>query len=91
MLITNLLLLVIAGGIGFLVGQGRPEWFGPEMRQRLFFGGWIIALLLAGAMRAAAVVYGPGAMFGLLSIIGGFGLGIWLALRSGDPQRTGRQ
>ncbi|PDW01903.1 hypothetical protein [Candidatus Viridilinea mediisalina] len=86
-LITNILLLTIAGGIGYLVAQERPQWFGPEIRQRLFFLGWIIALLLAGAMRAAAIVYGPGAMFSLLSLIIGFGLGIWLGLRLADPDR----
>ncbi len=80
-LITNALLLVIAGGIGYLIAQGRPQWFGPEFRQRLFFMGWIIALLLAGALRAAAFVYGPEAMFGLLSLGAGFGMGVWLGLR----------
>jgi hypothetical protein len=86
-LISNLLLLVIAGGIGYLVGQGRPQWFGPELRSRLMFLGWIIALVLAGALRAAAVVYGPGAMFGVLSLVGGFALGVWLALRPAGPRR----
>lgn len=88
LLITNALLLVIAGGIGYLVAQNRPQWFGPEFRQRLFFMGWIIALLLAGALRAAALVYGPEAMFGLLALGGGFGLGVWLGLRQiADPGR----
>jgi hypothetical protein len=90
-LITNLLLLAIAGGIGYLVAQERPQWFGPEVRQRLFFMGWIIALLLAGAMRAAALVYGPAAMFSLLSLIGGFALGVWLGLRpAGSGRSRGR-
>ncbi|RRR67363.1 MAG: hypothetical protein EI684_19105 [Candidatus Viridilinea halotolerans] len=80
-LTTNLLLIVIAGGIGYLLAQERPQWFGPEVRQRLFFLGWIIALLLAGAMRAAALVYGPAAMFSLLSLLAGFALGLWLGLR----------
>lgn len=86
-LITNLLLLVIAGGVGYLVAQGKPEWFGPELRQRLLFAGWIIALLLAGALRAAALVYGPGAMFGILSLGGGFALGVWVGLRQAQPKR----
>lgn len=86
-LISNVLLLIIAGGVGYLVGQGRPEWFGPEQRQRLLMVGWIIALLLAGALRAAALVYGAGAMFGILSILGGFGLGAWLALRQAPVGR----
>lgn len=86
-LITNVLLLVIAGGVGYLVAQARPEWFGPGMRQRLLVGGWIIALLLAGALRAAAVVYGPGAMFGIISLGGGFALGCWLALRPQQPRQ----
>lgn len=86
-LISNVLLLIIAGGVGYLVGQGRPEWFGPEQRQRLFMVGWIIALLLAGALRAAALVYGAGAMFGMLSILGGFVLGAWLALRQAATGR----
>jgi uncharacterized membrane protein YqgA involved in biofilm formation len=87
-LITNLLLIVIAGGIGYLVGQNQPQWFGPELRQRLFMIGWIVALLLAGALRAAAVVYGASAMFSVLSMLIGFGLGIWIALRSPDSRRS---
>lgn len=90
-LITNLLLLVIAGGAGYLVGQGRPQWFGPEFRQRLLFAGWIIALLLAGALRAAAVVYGPEAMLAVLTVVAGFALGVWLALRPASPRRPGRR
>ncbi|WP_129670437.1 hypothetical protein [Candidatus Chloroploca sp. Khr17] len=90
-LITNLLLLTIAGGIGYLVAQGRPDWFGPESRQRLFFMGWIIALLLAGALRAAAIVYGPASMFALLSIGGGFALGVWLGLRLLRAERPRRR
>lgn len=90
--ITNVLLLVIAGGVGYLVGQGRPQWFGPEFRQRLFFIGWIVALLLAGALRAATLVYGPSAMFAILSLLGGFALGVWVALRPGRPRRpSGRR
>lgn len=85
--ISNVLLLIIAGGVGYLVGQNRPDWFGPEQRQRLFMVGWIIALLLAGALRAAALVYGAGAMFGMLSILGGFALGVWLALRQAPAER----
>lgn len=91
MLITNLSLLVIAGGVGYLLGQGRPQWFGPELRQRLLVAGWIVALLLAGALRAAAVVYGPGAMLGVFSVVGGFALGIWLALRPAGPRRPRRR
>lgn len=90
-LITNVLLLVIAGGVGYLVAQGKPEWFGPELRQRLLFAGWIIALLLAGALRAAALVYGPGAMFGILSLAGGFALGAWMALRQAQPKGSRRR
>jgi|GEM_PF-3528985 len=90
-LVTNLLLLVIAGGVGYLVAQARPEWFGPELRQRLLVVGWVIALLLAGALRAAALVYGPGAMFGIISLAGGFALGAWLALRPSQPGRPGRR
>lgn len=86
-LITNVLLLVITGGVGYLVGQSRPHWFGPELRQRLLFTGWIIALLLAGALRAAALVYGPEAMFSVLSVAGGFALGVWFALRSAGSGR----
>jgi hypothetical protein len=89
-LTTNLLLLVIAGGVGYLIGQGRPQWFGPEFRSRLLFAGWIIALLLAGALRAAALVYGPGAMFAMLSLAGGFALGV-VALRPSGPRRPGRR
>lgn len=85
-LISNVLLLVIAGGVGYLLGQNRPTWFGPELRQRLAVAGWIIALLLAGALRAAALVYGPGAMFGVLSVLGGFALGVWFALRPARPR-----
>jgi hypothetical protein len=90
-LITNALLLLMTGGIGYLVGQGRPDWFGPEMRSRLLFAGWIIALLLAGALRAAALVYGPEAMFAVLSVVGGFALGVWYALRAPEPKRPGRR
>lgn len=86
-LITNMLLLVIAGGVGYLVAQNKPEWFGPELRQRLFMVGWIVVLLLAGGMRAAALVYGPGAMFGLISLVGGFALGVWIALRPPGVRR----
>lgn len=89
--ITNVLLLVIAGGVGYLVAQGRPEWFGPELRQRLLFVGWIVALLLAGVLRAAALVYGPGAMFGILSLGGGFALGVWMGLRQGQPGSSRRR
>jgi hypothetical protein len=89
-LITNLLLLLLTGAVGYLVGQGRPDWFGPQLRDRLMFAGWIIALLLAGALRAAALVYGPGAMFAVLSVTGGFALGVWYALRSIGP-RPGRR
>lgn len=81
-LTTNLLLLLITGGVGYLVGQGRPQWFGPELRDRLMFAGWIIALLLAGALRAAALVYGPEAMLYVLAAVGGFVLGVWYALRT---------
>lgn len=90
-LTTNLLVLLITGGVGYLVGQGRPQWFGPELRDRLMFAGWIIALLLAGALRAAALVYGPEAMFAVLSAAGGFVLGVWYALRAAGPSRPRRQ
>jgi hypothetical protein len=90
-LTTNLLLLLIAGGVGYLVGQGRPEWFGPELRQRLLTVGWIVALLLAGALRAAAVVYGPEAMFSVLAFTGGFALGVWVAVRAPGPGRPRRR
>lgn len=86
--ITNGLMLVIAGGVGYLLGQARPQWFGPDMRQRLSVAGWIVALLLAGALRAAALVYGPGAMFAIICLVGGFGFGIWLALRPATPRRS---
>lgn len=86
-LTTNLLVLLITGGLGYLLGQGRPQWFGPELRERLLFAGWIIALLLAGALRAASLVYGPEAMFAVLSAVGGFALGVWLALRPPRPRR----
>jgi hypothetical protein len=86
-LTTNLLLLLITGGAGYLLGQAKPQWFGPELRERLLFAGWIIALLLAGALRAAALVYGPAAMFAVLSSVGGFALGVWYALRSAGPRR----
>jgi hypothetical protein len=85
-----MLLLVIAGGVGYLVGQGKPEWFGPQLRQRLLSGGWIIALLLAGSLRAAALVYGAGAMFGILSLAGGFALGAWMAVRQSQPSDSSR-
>lgn len=89
--ITNLLLLLLTGGVGYLIGQGRPDWFGPQLRDRLMVAGWIIALLLAGALRAAALVYGPEAMFAVLSVAGGFALGVWYALRSAGPRRPGRR
>lgn len=90
-LITNLLLLLLTGGVGYLVGQGRPQWFGPELRDRLMFAGWIIVLLLAGALRAAALVYGPEAMLAVLTVVGGFVLGVWLALRPARPRHPGRK
>jgi hypothetical protein len=87
LVITNVLLLIIAGGVGYLLGQGRPRWFGPEFRQRLFIVGWIVALLLAGALRAAALVYGPGAMLAVLSLLGGFAAGVWMAMRPPGRRR----
>jgi uncharacterized membrane protein YdjX (TVP38/TMEM64 family) len=90
-LITNLLLLLLTGGVGYLVGQARPDWFGPQLRDRLMFAGWIIALLLAGALRAAALVYGPEAMFAVLSVAGGFVFGVWFALRSSGPGQPRRR
>lgn len=85
--ISNVLLLIIAGGIGYLVAQGRPEWFSPEQRQRLFMVGWIVALLLAGALRAASLLYGASAMFSMLSILGGFAFGVWWFLRQAPEGR----
>lgn len=79
--ISSILLFVIGGGIGYLVAQWRPEWFGEQWRRSLFTIGWIVALLLAGALRAAAVVYGPAAMFFVISLVLGFGMGVWLARR----------
>jgi hypothetical protein len=90
-LITNALLLLLTGGVGYLLGQAKPQWFGPELRDRLFVAGWIIALLLAGALRAAAVVYGPEAMFAVISVVGGFAFGIWYALRSANRPRRPRR
>lgn len=89
-LITNVLLLLITAGVGYLVGQARPQWFGPELRDRLVFAGWIVALLLAGALRAAAVVYGPEAMLAVLTVVAGFALGVWYALRAANGPRRRR-
>ncbi|MFP4437271.1 MAG: hypothetical protein ACLFVO_08480 [Chloroflexaceae bacterium] len=86
-LITNLLLLVIASGIGYLVAQWRPHWFRVREMGGTLLPGLIVALLLAAALRAAAVVYGPGAMFSIISVIGGLVLGIWLAQRTTRTQR----
>lgn len=86
-LITNLLLIVIAGGCGYLIGQWRPNWFRFEGMGGVFLPLWIVALLLAAALRAAAVVYGPEAMFFVISVIGGFVLGIWLARRATRTSR----
>ncbi len=82
MLITNLLLIVITGGIGYLVAQARPHWFRLQELGSFYLPGLISVLLLAGAMRAAAVIYGPAAMLSIISVIVGFGLGIWLARRT---------
>ncbi len=86
-LITNLLLLVIASGIGYLVAQWRPSWFRVREMGGNLLPGLIVALLLAAALRAAAVVYGPGAMFSIISVIGGLVLGIWLAQRTTRTER----
>lgn len=90
-LTTNLLLLLIAGCVGYLVGQGRPEWFGSSLRDRLFTVGWIAVLLFAGALRAAALVYGPESMLAVLSVAGGFAFGVWYALRAAGPRRPSRR
>lgn len=81
--ITNFLLLVIAGGLGYLTAQWRPNWFRFEgFGGGMFLPIWIVALLLAGGLRAAAVVYGPEGMFAVISVVVGFILGIWLARRA---------
>ncbi|NJM07471.1 hypothetical protein HC891_16755 [Candidatus Gracilibacteria bacterium] len=49
--------------------------------------GWIVVLLLAAALRAAAVVYGPEAMLFVLSAVGGFALGAWLGQRERAKMR----
>ncbi len=84
---SGLLLMIIGGGFGYLTFQWRPDWFGAQWRQSLFMVGWIIALLLAGSLRVAAVVYGPSGMFFVISVILGFALGIWLGRRVTDSVR----
>lgn len=82
MLITNLLLIVITGGIGYLIAQSRPHWFRLQEINSFYLPGLISVLLLAGALRAAAVIYGPTAVLSIISVIVGFVLGIWLARRT---------
>lgn len=86
-LITNLLLIVITGGIGYLIAQSRPHWFRLQEIGGSYLSGLISVLLLAGAMRAAAVIYGPAAMLSIISVIVGFVLGIWLARRTTNTLR----
>jgi hypothetical protein len=89
--ITNLALLTLAGGFGYLTGQTRPDWFGSALRDRLLTVGWIVVLLLAGALRAAALVYGPESMLAVLSVAAGFPLGVWLAVRAAGPGQPKRR
>jgi hypothetical protein len=86
-LITNLLLIVITGGIGYLIAQSHPLWFRFQELGSSYLSGLISVLLLAGAMRAAAVIYGPTAVLSIISVIIGFVLGIWLARRTSNTLR----
>jgi hypothetical protein len=85
-LISNGLLIVVTGGIGYLVAQWRPALF-ENLLQRGMMVAWIVVLLLAGALRAAAVVYGPEAMLFVLIAVGGFAFGAWLGQREQSQMR----
>jgi hypothetical protein len=86
-LISNGLLIVVTGGIGYLIAQWRPTLFENLVQRGMMMVGWIVVLLLAAALRAAAVVYGPEAMLFVLSAVGGFALGAWLGQRERAQMR----
>lgn len=87
MVISSVLVAIISGGIGYLLVQWRPAWFGGQFSQSFMRVGWIAALLLAGAMRAVLVVYGAEATLAVTGVIVGFIIGIWLARRGAQSAR----